>query len=594
MALVFPAHSIGAADDLSYVSRASGFNGSPGDKDSRYASVSGDGRYVAFASVAESLSDEDGQYADIFVRDLLTGQTTLVSRADGLAGAPANGPSDYPSISADGRHVAFQAEASNLSSEHYDGVAHVYVRDLVAGTTTLATRATGFAGASATDHSEDASISGDGRYVAFTSSADDLSAEDGDGLDVFVRDLLLGTTTLVSRKDGIAGASAAGTDPSISLDGRYVAFSSGDVLTEERDSGYGDVYIRNLESGVTELVSRQTGPGGGPGDERSRAASVSANGRHVAFESTASNFADEPTYNANVYVRDRQAGTTTLVSRPSGTSGVITHQFSIEPAISADGRLVAFTSQFNGLTAEPDSDGLDVFLRDTVADTTVLASRASGASGAAGDSGSLYPAISGNGAIVTFHSSASNFSDEDVDHEANPVSDVFAREFGASSPPPEPALPGPAAPHGTAPPEARRTDASDQRTAPRDIVAPVVSRAAWTAGRFAAGRGRTARVARRGVPRGAKLRFVLSERADVRIRFLRVCRPSGSVRCGRTRTVGRVLRRRRPAGPNGIRFTGRLGSRPLAPGAYRAVVWATDASGNRSPSRALPFRLVRR
>ena len=165
-------------------------------------SISADGRYVAFASTAENLSAEDNDSAaDIFVRDLQTGTAILVSRASGPTGAAGDRTSEAPAISADGRFVAFASEADNLSDEDWSGI-DVFVRDLEANTTTLVSRASGASGAPGDWRSIDPSISADGRFVAFSSIAQNLSDEDWSASDIFVRDLQANTTTLVSRASG--------------------------------------------------------------------------------------------------------------------------------------------------------------------------------------------------------------------------------------------------------------------------------------------------------------------------------------------------------------------------------------------------------
>jgi hypothetical protein len=186
----FAAGAQAAKDDLVLVSRASGAAGVAADGVSGGASISADGRFVAFASEADNLSGEDDNtILNVFVRDLQTGETSLVSRASGAAGAAGNGFSDTPSISADGRFVAFVSGAGNLSDADDDASGDVFVRDLRVHTTTLVSRATGATRAAGDRFSAEPWISADGRFVAFGSAADNLSDEDGERVDVFVRDL---------------------------------------------------------------------------------------------------------------------------------------------------------------------------------------------------------------------------------------------------------------------------------------------------------------------------------------------------------------------------------------------------------------------
>ncbi len=240
-----------AANTTTLASRAAGPTGTPADAGSSVPRISKDGRQVVFLSGADNLSTEDENGVNnVFVRDLVANATTLASRAAGPAGPGANGDSSDPAISADGRQVVFRSVAGNLSTEENDAFNHVFVRDLVVGTTTLASRAAGAAGAPADGGSTSPGISADGRQVAFGSSADNLSTEDDDGVDdVFVRDLVVGTTTLASRAAGAAGApaNATSTQTALAADGRHVAFTSGaDNLSTEDDDGVVNVFRRDV------------------------------------------------------------------------------------------------------------------------------------------------------------------------------------------------------------------------------------------------------------------------------------------------------------------------------------------------------------
>ena len=241
----------GAKDDLTFLSRVSGANGAAATAASYYPSVSGDGRYVAFTSYANNLSGEDVDAVyDVFVRDVQTNVLTLASRATGAGGAGGTDGSTDASISADGRYVAFSSVADNLSAVDDNLSTNIFVRDLQESTTTLVNRASGVAGAVANDTAYDPQISADGRRVTFISSADNLSAEDNNTyLNVFVRDLEANTTTLVSRAAGAAGtgADASSYNPSVSADGRYVAFqSNADNLSADDNNTYTNLFVRDL------------------------------------------------------------------------------------------------------------------------------------------------------------------------------------------------------------------------------------------------------------------------------------------------------------------------------------------------------------
>jgi len=325
-----------------------------------YPSISADGRYVAYCSGSHNLvaGDTNGT-SDIFVRDTVSGTTTRVNVDN--AGAQAVGvgtDSREPAISADGRYVAFSSSAGNLVTGDTNGDYDVFVRDRLTGT--IMRVSVGSTGAEGNSGSGATSISADGRYVAFSSGASNLVPNDTNGRsDVFVRDTVAGTTIRVSVK--AAGSPNyppySSYDPSISADGRYVAFSSLDNTLVVGDANYaGDIFIRDMVDGTTALVSVDSTEL--PANSASVEPSISADGRYVAFNSQASNLVADDTngaYNMDVFVRDTVAGTTTRVSLDAFGAEGTNHAFG--PSMSADGRYVAFATSstlipgdVNGLT----------------------------------------------------------------------------------------------------------------------------------------------------------------------------------------------------------------------------------------------------
>jgi Tol biopolymer transport system component len=396
-------------------------------------SISADGHHVAFETSASNLSVENLQgFNNIFVRDLDTGATMLASRAPGVAGATGNLHSYDPVLSANGRYIAFSSQASNFSPDDSDMGYDVYVRDLQINSTTLVSRANGATGAKANVgfQSQGLAISADGRYVAFDSWADNLSPDDSDtGPDVYVRDLQANTTTLVSRAAGAVGAKAdgGGTEPSISADGRYVAFSTNSTNLNPADTDDNqDVYVRDLQAHTTTLVSRASGTLGPKGDSYSHLSAISADGSRVGFSTHAGNLGAGGNDDfEDVYVRDLQTNTTMLASRASGTGGAKGNDYSVFPSLSADGRYVSFSSGATNLhPADTDPLG-DVFVRDLQANTTVLVSRATGAGGAKGDSDSYDASLSADGRYVGFLSTSLNLSPDDPDN----FPDVYVRDL---------------------------------------------------------------------------------------------------------------------------------------------------------------------
>lgn len=275
-------------------------------------------------------------------------------------------------MSADGRYVAFDSAASNLDPDATGANSQVFVRDLQANTTTLASRTGGSAGAEGNDMSAQATISADGRQVAFTSAATNLHPDDTDATrDIFVRDVQASTTTLASRGTGAGGAKGNGdsAEGGIAADGRHVVFrSSATNLHPDDADATSDIFVRDVQAGTTTLVSRATGVAGvkGNGVSLNRRA-ISADGRYVIFESGASNLdPDDTGTTTDVFARDLQAGTTTLVSRAGGTAGAKGNSQSYEPVVSGDGRFAAFTSGSTNLHPDDTSAGEDIFVRDVL------------------------------------------------------------------------------------------------------------------------------------------------------------------------------------------------------------------------------------
>ncbi len=348
-----------------------------GEATSRHAAISADGRFVAFESDATNLvSGDTNEFTDIFVHDLMTGRTTRVSRHS--LGNEGDEGSFRPSISADGRYVAFESDASNLVSGDTNGNTDVFVHDRLASTTGRTTRVSRHSlGNEGNGSSTKPSISADGRFVAFESGAPNLVSGDTNGeIDVFVHDRLASTT------------------------------------------------------GRTTRVSRHSL--GNEGVGMSLAPAISGDGRYVAFQSFASNLVSGDTNGAqDVFVHDRLASTTgrtTRVSRHSlGTEG---DGSSTGASISADGRFVAFQSSASNLVSG-DANGMgDVFVHDRLASTTGRTTRVSRHSlGTEGDGTSSDASISADGRFVAFESQAKNLVSDDT----NNTTDVFIHDRLAST-----------------------------------------------------------------------------------------------------------------------------------------------------------------
>ncbi len=396
-------------------------HGFQGNDSSKVPSISADGRYVAFESDASNLVTNDSNNAkDIFLRDRQNGTNQRVS----LSALSGNSFSEEPSISAGGRFVAFKSNASNLVPGDTNNSQDIFVRDYLYWTTERVS--VGVGGTQGNSGSSTASISADGRCVAFASDASNLVPGDTSPTDVFVRDRQSGTTERVSVATGGAQANNVCMAPSISADGRYVVFLSyATNLVAGDTNGYWDVFVRDRQSGTTERVSVATGGAEGNADSYSPA-SISADGRYVAFSSDATNLVAGDTKGAaDVFLRDRQSGTTERVSVATG--GAQANFGGSAPAVSADGRFVAFLSDATDLVAGDTNGSTDVFLRDRQLGTTQRVSV--GAGGWEASFPSYAPSISADGRCVAFASDAWNLYAED----ANGWRDVFVRDRGAAS-----------------------------------------------------------------------------------------------------------------------------------------------------------------
>jgi hypothetical protein len=402
-------------------------NGAEGDDDSgafdaphlgnQGMEISGDGQCIAFASRATNLipGDTNG-VADVFVKVLATGAIERVSVDS--SGNEANGSSSFPAPSDDGRFVAFSSSASNLVSGDANGQTDIFVHDRATGTTELVS--VDSSGNPSNDFSANASISADGRYVAFISRATNLVANDLNGkIDVFVHDRSAGTTERVSV-DG-AGAEAKGnsTEAAISADGNLVAFSSDATnLVPGDTNGRTDVFLRDRNAGVTTRVSVDSS--GSQATDDSRSPGISANGAFVAFSSFASNlYASDKNGALDVFVHDLASGVTECISlTPSGATGKMTSNAS---SISEDGSIVAFHSWADDLVDGDNNFDYDVFVRDRAKGRTERISVDD--ADTQSDSYSLNPSIARDGQLIAFDSWATNL----VAGDTNLHADVFLR-----------------------------------------------------------------------------------------------------------------------------------------------------------------------
>lgn len=385
-------------------------------------SISADARSVAVTTCGGALYFVD--------RD--AGTIVLISHASGSSTTLANGASSYPVLSADGVFIAFHSTATDLVPGQTDssGTDNVFLYDTATGQNTLISRRQSPGGPTAGFFPEAPSLSADGRYVVFDSDAHDLiqgqvdvqpTADTPGTKDVFLYDRVAGTLALVSHAAGSPGTAANSRSGQavLSADGAYVLFLSHaiNIVSGTDTNGAEDLFLYSRASGTTVLVSRASTSPTETGAGLSFGKAISADGRYVAFSSNAPNLVSgqvDPVLSLDVFLFDRLAGTTALVSHKSGLPTTTGNGNSGRPSLSADGRYLAFDSEAGDLaagTTETPSLSLDTFVYDRVSDTATLVSHAPGAPLVAASS-SAAPKISADGSSVAFISSASHLVGE--------------------------------------------------------------------------------------------------------------------------------------------------------------------------------------
>ncbi len=397
--------------------------GSQATSDSYNPAISADGHFVAFQSAAADLvaSDTNGNF-DIFVHDRQTGTTERVSVATGGSQAT-GGNSNNAAISADGRFVAFESDATDLVSGDTNSAKDIFVHDRQTGTTERVSVATN--GTQETGASSAPAISADGRFVAFESDAIDLvSGDTNAATDIFVHDRQTGTTERLSVATNGTQATGASIAVAISADGRFVAFEStaADLVSGDTNSAK-DIFVHDRQTGTTERVSVATG--GVQVPSHSFAAAISADGRFVTFFSGDANLVSGDTNSkVDIFVHDRQTGTTERVNVATG--GTQADDNSYNSTISADGRFVTFHSYATNLVSGDGNGYVDIFVHDRQTGTTERVSVATGGTEATADS--VLPAINADGRFVAFYSGATDL----VSGDTNSVPDIFVRDRGTS------------------------------------------------------------------------------------------------------------------------------------------------------------------
>jgi len=395
-----------------------------GNQASSDAVISADGRFVAFSSNADNLvaGDTNG-YWDVFVRDRFLNITERVSIS--TSGQEGNHHSKEPSISADGRYVVFTSFASNLVEGGVpSGQPQLYVRDRFLGTTELVSISPD--GNPGDGWSQSGSINANGRFVTFISSSTNLMASATDGkCEVFVRDLVLNISERVSISNDGSISGGCGWPPSISGDGRFVAFVSWAPL-DCVDDLWANLFVHDRQLKTTTRIAQQFH--WDEGMSYIYQTSLSGDGRYLAFVNRPSIIYGRPDFddpnfwnyfNPNIFVLDRASGNIKMVS--VSDSGEWSNYESMEPSISSDGRYLVFTSYANNLVVGDDNDAPDIFICDLQSSTIQRVF----------DSPSIYegldfnPSLSDAGNYLVFNFNADNL----VVGDSNGNTDVFIHTF---------------------------------------------------------------------------------------------------------------------------------------------------------------------
>jgi Tol biopolymer transport system component len=394
------------------------------------AAVSGDGRFVVFTTVATNLGTAvSPDFTQVYRRDLATGVTEMVSVDPALA--PGDDSSSRPAISFDGRFVAFQSYATNLLGGA-EPVPHVYIRDMNAPAATATSIVSqDAAGNPGDDYSAGPSISADGRYVAFESLATNFGDTHGSGvLKIYRKDRTTGEVIPISvtstGDDPTVDAVDGSVTPSISADGSVVAYASdcSDIVAGDTNT-FIDIFVATVGGGGTvTTVIASPNTTGGVADESSFNPSLSGDGLFVAFHSKATNLIPLDTNDVilDVFVYSVTLNTVTLVSKNSQGIQAETPADSQHASISSNGRLIAFQSVASNLVPGDTNLSSDIFVHDTWTGVTERVSVDTSNIQAGVSQNSFAPSISADGKAVAFTSKAAFVKDD-----TNGLDDVYAR-----------------------------------------------------------------------------------------------------------------------------------------------------------------------
>ena len=616
-------------------------------------SISGNGAIMVWTEAGGATPDSDPDAYGVYARTAPSGTIEQVSRPPGDAPFLLPGVRIYDSkpgtrvLSADGRYTVFTTVSSRLPGSN--GRPQIYRRDLLTGEIELVSRATGANGAAAANGGGEATISADGSRIAFVSYTPLDPADPGTSNEVYLRALSTDTTTLISRADGPAGAAANldVDDAVISGNGQRVAFS-----TEATNLGFADghelVYVRDVAANQTILGSRADGGAGAAANGDSANGRLSGDGQVLVYESRANNLhPDDPDTSRDIYVRNLAGNQTILASRLEGLAGAKSSGFNYQPAISADGKVIAWETDDELIAPEagPWPAGSEQIVSRVLATgANALVSRVAG--GPPADQGADSATLDGTGSVIAFRTYSTNL----IAGVGDSVEAVVARDSstGALTGPPRfgeeimamisfgsyrPSLSdngqclgflakghneisGDLSDLDTAYVHVVSGSCSDPRAIPPDTEPPVpaLSKVSLKPKKFAVGKKPTAQTSvtrakkkKKKAPKGTKIRFTVNTGASVTIKLERKvtgrksggkCRKvtkqnKGKKKCSRFVKAGKLVRQVDQAGSRVVPFSGRVGKKKLKPGKYRAVLTGYNSTGA-SKKVIRPFTVLRR
>jgi hypothetical protein len=392
-------------------------NGTQGNSTSYLPSMDSSGTRIAFQTYSTNLvpGDVNGFQSDVLFASLDSAGLTLASRS--TAGAQGTSGSTPGQISGNGRYIVFDSTATNLVAGDTNNSADVFRYDTQTGVLELVSRSVG--GGATNGGSFAASISADGRFIAFESTASNLVGGDSNGrTDIFVRDMVSGSMTIASVSTNGFGGDNSSYHAQMSRNGRFVTFDSlATTLVTDDINNLRDVFVRDLQAGTTKLISRA--PDGFVAfDSSFGPARMSSDGRYIVYLSFANDIAPPDTnFSGDIFLYDQQTGTNERVNWTY--DGLLSNFGSFGPSITDDGRFVVWESDANNMVPGDTNAKYDIFLRDRLLGLTKRLSIS--LEGDQGNGTSQHSSITPDGKFVVFDSFASNL----ISGDTNGVYDVF-------------------------------------------------------------------------------------------------------------------------------------------------------------------------